>query len=186
MKYLLLASSLALFSLPSLAAAQTRVYLGVSTGTLSPTEDTSISDAGFAFGASVTAVTGGFFGFGASYLGSVNGETALGEATSFQSGSLDAKLMIPVLSTSGTGVTPYLRAGIGLYQFKADILGFTAETGVNMQVPLGGGVLIDLNDQLALGGDFAYHILFDGNFDETPERSDIDAWDATFNLVFKL
>ena len=186
MKSLLLFSSLALFAIPSLAAAQSRVYLGVSTGTLSPTEDTTFTDAGFAFGASATVVTGGWLGFGASYLGAINGETALGEATSFQSGSLDLKLMLPVSVNGGGGLTPYLRAGLGVYQFKADILGFTAETGINAQVPLGAGILIDLNDQLAIGGDFAYHILFDGNFDETPERSDIDAWDASLNLVFKM
>jgi hypothetical protein len=176
-----------LFSLlPALALAQSRVYLGFQTGTLSPTEDTAVTDSGLAFGASVTSVTGGWFGFGVSYLGAINGETSLGGDTSFQSGSLDLKMMAPLYGRGQTGFTPYVRGGVGLYQFKADILGTTAETGVNAQLPFGAGFLLDINDQVAIGGDFAYHILFDASFDEDPERSEVDAWDATANLVFKL
>ena len=171
-----------LFSwLPTGALAQSTVYLGFQTGTLSPTEDTALSDSGFAFGASATAFSGGIFGFGVSYLGAINGETSLGGDTSFQSGSFDLKLMAPA-----PGFTPYVRGGLGLYQFKAEIFGSIAETGINAQIPVGAGFLLDLNEQVAIGGDFAYHVLFDASFDEDPDRAEIDAWDATANLVFKL
>jgi hypothetical protein len=190
MKNLLILGSLALLAIPSLVLAQstsdTKVYLGFNTGTLSPTEDNSFTDAGFAFGTSLTVVGGGFFGVGLSYLGAINGETALGEATSFQSGAADFKLMVPVLDASGAGFTPYLRVGVGLYQFKANFLGSPVETGINAQVPLGAGLLVDLNDQLALGGDVTYHVLFDASFDENPERTNLDAWEASINLAIKL
>jgi hypothetical protein len=192
MKNLFIVGSFALLLIPSIVLAQSssdtkpRIYLGVNTGTLSPTEDNSFTDAGLAYGASLTVVSGGFLGVGLSYLGAINGETALGEATSFQSGSADFKLMVPVLDENGAGFTPYLRVGVGLYQFKANFLGSPVETGINAQVPVGGGLLVDLNDQLALGGDVAYHFLFDASFDENPERSNLDAWEASVNLAFKL
>jgi hypothetical protein len=186
MKTLLWIFAALILSLPTFATAQSGVYIGFNTGTLNPTEENAFSDAGFAFGASITAVNGGWLGYGVSYLGAINGETSLGGDTSFQSGAFDLKMMAPIHGRGQTGFTPYVRGGIGLYQFKAEIFGTTAETGVNAQIPVGAGFLLDLNEQVAIGGDFAYHILFDANFDEDPERSDIDAWDATANLVFKL
>jgi hypothetical protein len=173
---------------PAFALAQSTVYLGFQTGTLNPTREGDNSDTGFAFGASATAVTNSWFGFGASYLGSVNGETAFGSNTTFQSGAIDFKFMANAPGRNETGFTPYMRGGIGLYQIKADVppFGVTEQTGINAQIPVGAGFLLDLNSQIALGGDVAYHILFDANFTDEPDRSNIDVWDATANLVFKL
>lgn len=185
MRRLFVCAIVSFVALPSLAVAEPRVYLGFNAGTLNPTEEGFLTESGLAFGASATATSGSWLGFGVSYLGSVNGETSFGEETSFQSGSLDLKLMAPV-SNGQTGFTPYIRGGLGVYQFKADVFGVTSSTGVNAQIPIGAGFLIDLSPQVALGGDFAYHILFDANFDENPQRQEIDAWDATANLVFKL
>jgi hypothetical protein len=179
-------ASLAIAALPAVASAQQVVTttvekkpialdIGAETGTLVTTQN---DDAGFAYGARVGINLGRFLALEGRYLGATGIDPG---RTAFNSGAIDLKLAAPIaLGPAGrTALLPYVTGGLGIYGFREDSVGRALP-----QVPVGVGLMIDVNEDIGIGGEFMYHFLFDSALGNGADRSSTDVWNLTANVIY--
>lgn len=197
--WMLTLSAFSVLAYPSLGQAQQvlvapverqplEVSISAEAGTLVPVNNVrDLGDASAAYGVGIGLSLTNWLGLEANYLEAPRGGGLLSSDVFWRGGDVNLKLMA-ARSVGRVGLVPYVSAGFGFYGFgnQPEIPEFLNDT--LPQVPLGVGLAVDINEDVALGGEFVYHILLD-NFGDAgliPGPNVSDVWHATANLTFRL
>lgn len=166
----------------------TQLEIAADAGTLQFTNG-DVANGGFAYGFRVGLGLSQWLSIEGRYLaGTGGGDIEIAEDVNFNSGSLNLKA-VAASRYGRIGLAPYVTAGVGVYRFRGGAtegVGALITDDTSAQIPVGVGLQVNLNENVALGGEFQYHFLMDDDLFQDPSRAATDVWDATANLTFRL